>query len=322
MLTLASAVVGLLAATSGVSGAPVKRAGTQNITDISVLQYALTLEHIENAFYVSGLTKYDDQAFLDAGFPAWVRGRIQQIGDHEADHVAFLTTAIEASGANATQACSYSYPYTDVASFVTMSASIENVGTAAYLGSAHYLTSKTNLNAAGSILATEARQAAWIASAALKGSPWETDFQTPLDPSGVYSIASQFIVPGSCPATNPPLFVKPFPAATVTPATPTPGSQITISLPTGYPGPSNSTVPLYVAYYSGLNIYSSEIAENGTTTIPDELVGIVFAAVVKEKPSPTNPPTDDTTLSGLVNWDFGVPSNARQIFDTNIAPYN
>ncbi|TFK47461.1 hypothetical protein OE88DRAFT_1686457 [Heliocybe sulcata] len=320
MLSLASVIVGLVGAAS-VLGAPVKRA-TQNITDVSVLQYALTLEHIENAFYISGLTKYDDKAFLDAGFPAWVRGRIQQVGDHETDHVAFLTAALEANGAIAPQACNYSYPYTDVTSFVTMSASIEGVGTAAYLGSAHYLTSKTNVNAAGSILATEARQAAWLASAANKGSPWDTEFQTPLDPSGVYSIASQFIVDGSCPSTNPPLFVKPFPAATVTPATPTPGSQITVSIPTGYAGPSNSSTPLYMAYYSGLNIYSSEIAENGTSTIPEGLVGVVFAAVVCEEPSTVNPPTDDTTLSGLVNWDFGVPSNARQIFNTTIPPYN
>ena len=71
---------------------------------MTILQYALTLEHVENAFYSGALKKFDAHAFEQAGFPGWVRGRFAQIGAHEATHVKFLETAL---GAMAPKACEY-----------------------------------------------------------------------------------------------------------------------------------------------------------------------------------------------------------------------
>lgn len=51
-----------------------------------------------------GLAKYDAAAFEEAGFPAFVRGRINQIAEHEATHAAFLKGAL---GDKATQPCTY-----------------------------------------------------------------------------------------------------------------------------------------------------------------------------------------------------------------------
>lgn len=73
--------------------------------DTNILQYALTLELLENAFYTGALGTYDAQAFADAGFPPWVRGRFEQISEHEQTHVAFLTSAL---GNAAPQPCTYS----------------------------------------------------------------------------------------------------------------------------------------------------------------------------------------------------------------------
>jgi hypothetical protein len=73
--------------------------------DTAILQYALTLEHLEDTFYHQALAKFDANAFKKAGFPDWVRGRFSQIAEHEASHVAFLTTAL---GADAVPACEYS----------------------------------------------------------------------------------------------------------------------------------------------------------------------------------------------------------------------
>lgn len=72
--------------------------------DTDVLQFALTLEHLENAFYSGGLAKYTDSDFEKASFPPWVRPRFSQIGQHEDAHVQFLQGAL---GDNATQPCEY-----------------------------------------------------------------------------------------------------------------------------------------------------------------------------------------------------------------------
>ena len=72
--------------------------------DTVVLNYALTLEHLENAFYSGGLEQFDDKAFTDAGLPASARPLYVQIAAHEQYHVDFLSKAL---GANATKPCTY-----------------------------------------------------------------------------------------------------------------------------------------------------------------------------------------------------------------------
>ena len=72
--------------------------------DTEILQYALTLELLENAFYEEGLNKLNEQAFADAGYPPWVRARFVQIKEHERTHVDFLTAAL---GDKAPKACAY-----------------------------------------------------------------------------------------------------------------------------------------------------------------------------------------------------------------------
>jgi rubrerythrin len=72
-----------------------------------VLNFALTLEHLENDFYRKALAKYSQDDFAKAGYAPWVRGRFLQIAQHEEAHVEFLTTALKAAGIKATQACQY-----------------------------------------------------------------------------------------------------------------------------------------------------------------------------------------------------------------------
>lgn len=74
------------------------------MTDTVVLNYALTLEHLENAFYKGALEKFDDKAFASAGFQPWARNRFTEIAAHEEAHVEFLSGAL---GDAATQPCTY-----------------------------------------------------------------------------------------------------------------------------------------------------------------------------------------------------------------------
>lgn len=63
------------------------------LTILVVLQYALTLEHLENTFYSQALSQYDANAFTSAGFDSSVRDRIATIGSHESSHVEFCTSS-------------------------------------------------------------------------------------------------------------------------------------------------------------------------------------------------------------------------------------
>ncbi|WRT64042.1 uncharacterized protein IL334_000970 [Kwoniella shivajii] len=199
----AFAILGALASYA----APAKRA----VTDTDILQYALTLEHLENAFYHQYLGQFDQAAFKAAGYPDWVRNRIENIAEHEAQHVALLSGAL---GSAATQPCTYTFPgVTDPTSFVGLATVIENVGVSAYLGAASSIVEAAYVTVAGSILTTEARHQAWLYSSVDKGPAWSGPEDTPLDFDEVYSIASAFIT--SCPSTNPTLPVKAFPTLAI-----------------------------------------------------------------------------------------------------------
>ncbi|KAJ7347084.1 ferritin-like domain-containing protein [Mycena albidolilacea] len=250
---------------------PTKR----DITDPQVLNYALTLEHLEATFYREGLKKFSAADFAKAGHPGWTYDRFLQIRDHEETHVTFLTTALQTAGAKAVQACEYSFPYTDVNSFLTLAGILESVGTAAYTGGAQAITSKDYLTAAASILAVEARHAAWIESAGLSGSPWDTAFQTPLAPNPVYSLAVPFIK--SCPASNSELLpaLAPYPVLALENAHAGKTATLKFTAP--------KTSPLFVAFVSGAGAPTFVPIQHGNeVAIPSSLRGFVFCFVTKD----------------------------------------
>lgn len=77
------------------------------LVDIDILNFALTLEHLENTFYSQGLSRFTQKDFIDAGFPDWSYGRLKQIAAHEAVHVQFLEATL---GDKASKPCTYKLP--------------------------------------------------------------------------------------------------------------------------------------------------------------------------------------------------------------------
>lgn len=205
-LLIAASSLGLAAA-----GPIQKRAG--GVTDGVILNYALTLEHLENNFYKQGLANFTQAQFASAGFDAATYNRIKTIAADEASHVKFLTDALGAAGVKATAECTYAFGVTSPQTFMATASVLEGVGVSAYLGAAADIMSKTYLTAAGAILTTEARHSAYIRNS-IKQNPFASPFDTPLSYNEVYTLAAQFIT--GCPSSNPALPVKAFPTLMAT----------------------------------------------------------------------------------------------------------
>lgn len=165
-----------------------------------------------------------------------------------------------------------SSPITDVQSFVQLAVVLETVGDSAYLGGAQYLGSNPSaLTAAGSILSTEARHAAWLNAITQSMSPWSGAFDVPLDGNEVISLASPFIK--SCPSSNPTLPFTAFPKLTVN-GKYSAGQQVSLSFDTSKVNGQS----LFLALQTGLNTIFTPITNN-KATLPQGLQGFVFATV-------------------------------------------
>ncbi|KLO13125.1 hypothetical protein SCHPADRAFT_828488 [Schizopora paradoxa] len=299
----ATAASVLAAVASGALAVPVEKRAVNATppTVTQVLQFALTLEHLESTFYNQGLEQFDADAFEQAGFPDWVRGRFVQIAQHEATHVTTLENAL---GNNSFPACNYSFPVTDPVSFATLGMTLEGVGASAYLGSAGNLVSEPAvLQVAGSILPMEARHNGWISASVMKQAPWSSSFETALDPNQVFTLASTFIT--SCPSTTPQLPFTTFPSLTFE-GTPTPGQVSTLDFNVTSSSNSSTNGTLSVAFLVGRNQTFVPLSANNSVTIPAELQGMVYAVVTN---SDTNA-TDATTVAGPAILQFPFNSNA------------
>ena len=122
-------------------------------SDVAILNFALTLEYLEAAFYTEAVNKGRFNGNVGR-FASVVRG-------HEAAHVAFLRKAL---GRSAVKRPTFNFKdtTTDEAKFKATAQVLEDTGVAAYLGQVGNIKSKKILAAAGSILPIEARHAGWI----------------------------------------------------------------------------------------------------------------------------------------------------------------
>lgn len=163
-------------------------------TPVDVLNYALTLEHLEYAFYRDGLTTYSADDFAAAGYAENVYGWFEIIRDHEMEHVTTITSVINDLGGEPVAEAQYDFGYADLAGFVGVAQVLENVGVSAYQGAAKSLIGENELlTAALTIHGVEARHAAYLNG--LQGeSPFPDAFNPTLTPDEVLAAAGPFIV--------------------------------------------------------------------------------------------------------------------------------
>jgi hypothetical protein len=141
-------------------GSSVAEAASSGTTDVDILNYALTLEYLEAAFYKEALKK------------GALRGELQQyatvVANHERQHVQALQGAL---GSKAVKSPSFDFKGTtsSAGTFASTAKTLEDTGVEAYQGQATNISSRRVLTAAISIHPVEARHAAWIASIMSKG---------------------------------------------------------------------------------------------------------------------------------------------------------
>ena len=124
-------------------------------SDVGILNFALTLEYLETAFYQT--------KGASVGLTGQAKSLAKSFGDEEAEHVAALTKAIKGSGGKPVKMPTFVFPVSNQTSFLKLAYTLENVGVGAYNGAGPSLKSKALLAAAGSIVQVEARHAASIA---------------------------------------------------------------------------------------------------------------------------------------------------------------
>ena len=157
---------------------------------IDVLNFALTLEYLEAAFYKTGNG-------TDGLIPSEYRALFRTIGEHENAHVALLkgalgSAAVEAPAVDFTAGGKYADVFSNFKTFATLSATFEDLGVAAYKGQAGNLIGTPVLTTALQIHSVEARHASAVRPIIGKaGAP--NAFDKPLSKAKVLAAAKPFL---------------------------------------------------------------------------------------------------------------------------------
>lgn len=178
------------------------------VTDVQILNYALTLEHLEATFYVQGLQMFSarDLRLADQvrGAGRRIRSSIYDylgvIRDHEVEHVATLQAVISSLGGDPVPPCEYNFATTAFGSasqFLEVAQLLENTGVSAYDGAIAYVDSPALQTAEATIATVEARHASYL-NLVNDDIPFPDAFDTPVAPQVICeTVRTGFIV--SCP---------------------------------------------------------------------------------------------------------------------------
>jgi rubrerythrin len=172
--------------TTSMSGSGTSETAEFGKGDVGILNYALTLEYLETAFYAdvvkSGL------------FKGSALETIRKFGREEAEHVEALTQAVKQLGGKPAPEPKTEFPLKSAKSVLELAGTVENLGAAAYLGQAANIQSPEVLASALAIHSVEGRHAATLNT--LLGETVTPDgaFAVPADVPTVLKSVEPFIV--------------------------------------------------------------------------------------------------------------------------------
>lgn len=174
-------------------------------TDLDILNYALTLERLENAFYRDAIlsrettvTKSEYLSELPMEKRQEVYDKIIVVGEHEQAHVDALVETIKSLGGDPVPELEYEFGVprgqeADPDKFLEVAATLENTGVSAYAGAGPLIKDAGLVSAALSIHSVEARHAAYLNE--LTGvSPFPNAFDPALSMDEVLQAVEPFIV--------------------------------------------------------------------------------------------------------------------------------
>ncbi|KAL7893760.1 ferritin-like domain-containing protein [Trichoderma sp. SZMC 28014] len=264
------------------------------LNDFDILQFALTLENLENAFYQQGFAKFPASDFTALGLSDAQIKDLTQIGFTESEHVIVLQSALAQSGIQPVAPCTYNFGFTDAAGMVATAAILENVGISAYLGAAPLLASPAILGVAGSILTIEARHQSSIRVFSQQEAVPQ-GFDAPLGPKAVFSLAAPFIA--SCP-TGSNLKLTAFPTLSL--ASPTDPTTVNSVLKLQSSASAGGT---FCAFTSGGvtpgGTMFTPFTEADGCKVPEGVAGITYLSLSSSAPL-TGALTDDITVAGPI----------------------
>lgn len=144
--------------------------GGDEPSNLDVLNYALTLEHLENEFYKEGLDEFSAEEFRtaevlcqrNAGLREQVPARLEAIQQHEAAHVETITEVIEKLGGEPVEAACYDFGYESASDYLGLARVFENTGVSAYDGAIHFFDNDDLATAGATIATVEARHASFL----------------------------------------------------------------------------------------------------------------------------------------------------------------
>lgn len=155
-----------------------------------VLNFALTLEYLEAAFYDAGNKS-------NGLIPSKYKTVFRTIGQHETAHVKLLqgalgSAAVSAPGVDFTAGGKYADVFSNFDTFLTLSQTFEDLGVAAYKGQAGNLAGTPVLTTALQIHSVEARHASEVRRIGLKLG-WDSAFDKPMSKAQVLAAATPFL---------------------------------------------------------------------------------------------------------------------------------